>query len=614
MTKETTPPIPTDPYTSRFLPLREWLDQMPHIREWFRQEDEYGITNRTKMEIQACRRAGRGTSERWSDKELDDQAVMEAFYEFKLGCPRDLTLPIAQRDNTFGFSWIAWNHAFRTAGARRRPFSLRECIFVVDSCIEYWHSQVIEWRDHPEIFTDHIKEFCQDILDACLLSEDLLEVLDPHTMLLNRRVRDVLEGYVYWIKVRKTLDRLVELGMEDGGKRATVQVLTPGRIQDEYTKLQIIITHLQKMSGKALQMDFAMGRGRIYIEPYSRTSFLTRYDEYDHDGLFCLSRSIEHLRKTSFVDYPLAGLSGLYGREDKTKWGFWHFMLEYEQELPKHPKWPKMLGNHTQRLLGEASMISDAIDVTAWITKEGDFVKKTEDIDWYTEMKPQIDIIYKIFAYRTPAIKELEYNYLLQDDLGERLMKQVARWTPTGPDTSLESGMSEMKLGEDKDRFAQSGHSYLKLKFDSPSQKVKTRPDRSMGMTVANVRDPNFPANNLITSYETNDVPSIIFKINNKQMKLVRRLFSTASEVEGQGQVRWDDIYKLMKRIGFRVEDVGGSIIRFVPPNNAGIPFNEHRPHPEVSLNAVRYRAFGERLNRRYGWSINWFERVSQDG
>ncbi|WWD02022.1 hypothetical protein V865_000060 [Kwoniella europaea PYCC6329] len=588
------------------------------------------------MEIQACRRAGRGTSERWSDKELDDHAVMEAFYEFKLGCPRDLTLPIAQRDNTCGFSWIAWNHASRTAGARRRPFSLNECIFVVDSCIEYWHSQIIEWRDHPEIFTDHIKEFCQDIPDACLLSEDLLEVLDPHTMLLNRRVRDVFEGYVYWIKVRKILDRLVELGMEDGGKRATVQVLTPGRIQDEYTKSQMIITHPQKMSGKALQMDFAMGRGRIYIEPYSRTSFLTRYDEYDHDGLFCLSRSIEHLRKTSYVDYLLAGLSGLYGREDKTKWGLWHFMLEYEQELPKHPKWPKMLGNHTQRLLGEASMISDAIDVTAWITKEGDFVKKTEDIDWYTEMKPQIDIIYKIFAYRTPAIKELEYNYLLQDDLGERLMKQwyqyskmvynkdldelfnlndrVARWTPTGPDTSLESGMSEMKLGEDKDRFAQSGHSYLKLKFDSPSQKVKTRPDRSMGMTVANVRDPNFPANNLITSYETNDVPSIIFKINNKQMKLVRRLFSTASEVEGQGQVRWDDIYKLMKRIGFRVEDVGGSIIRFVPPNNAGIPFNEHRPHPEVSLNAVRYRAFGERLNRRYGWSINWFERVSQDG
>ncbi|WVW85239.1 hypothetical protein I302_107277 [Kwoniella bestiolae CBS 10118] len=194
---------------------------------------------------------------------------MEAFYEFKMGCPKGLALPIPQRGNTSGYSWTAWCQAAQTAGARRRPFSLKECIQAVDSCVEHWHSQIIEWRDHPEISTTHIREFCQPILDACLLSEDLPVITHPHTMILNRRVRDVFEGYCYWFRIKRSFDTLVHLGLEEGGRKATLQVLTPGPIHDEYAKLQRIVSHVEKMSEKAVQIDFAMGRGRIYVEPYN---------------------------------------------------------------------------------------------------------------------------------------------------------------------------------------------------------------------------------------------------------------------------------------------------------------------------------------------------------
>jgi len=49
----------------------------------------------------------------------------------------------------------------------------------------------------------------------------------------------------------------------------------------------------------------------------------------------------------------------------------------------------------------------------------------------------------------------------------------------------------------------------------------------------------------------TKDDPHPGFHVNNKQLKLVRRLFSSASDEEGQGQVRWDDIVK----VGYHVLD-----------------------------------------------------------
>ncbi|WWD02015.1 hypothetical protein V865_000053 [Kwoniella europaea PYCC6329] len=47
---------------------------------------------------------------------------------------------------------------------------------------------------------------------------------------------------------------------------------------------------------------------------------------------------------------------------------------------------------------------------------------------------------------------------------------------------------------------------------------------------------------------------------------------------------------------------------------DANRSFNDHRPHPETSIPAMRYRAFGQRLRDRYGWDETWFCRPAGTG
>ncbi|WWC90353.1 uncharacterized protein L201_005286 [Kwoniella dendrophila CBS 6074] len=625
-----------DPFTSLFAPPKQWPDLVQEAHDWIWDIDEDGVPNIIKMEETACKRAGRYVSEQWTDEQLENAGAQEAMYEFKIGCPRNIALPFPTRDKTFGYSWPAWCTAAETAGSRLPPFSLKEAMMVAESCIDYWHSQIIEWNTQPEAFNMHIREISEPVLVAKQFWQDLEDINHPHTIILNRRVRDVFEGYCFWHNIKATLQRLKDHGLAEGGQKATLQVMTPGLIRDEWAKLQFKVLHLEMIVTKALQVAFATGRGRNLVEPYDDTPFFKRFDCYPEKLLYYLKPSSIGLRESSYLDFLLAGICELPYKNEKKQESYRRSQLEFEQGVKDHPEWLRMIGNHMQRLIGEKAMINDFILSTGTITKGGILLKKGMNINFIAGLEPQIKMIEKIFEYRTPASHEFECLREIQKDLGERLWNQwniyakrtygkdlyllfdlkreLARWNPP----IVNKPQLQLPIFDDNDGFTRPGHSYLQSQSDhSPRNKVKTRPNIASGteaQVVEAVPDESVEVMDVTEiTLPDHDIPGGKFAVNNKQLKLVRRLFSAAEEVAGQGQVKWADIYKLMKRIGFRIDEVGGSIIRFVPPNNAGRPFSEHRPHPEITLHAIKYRAFGERLKRRYGWSLEWFERVKQD-
>ncbi|WWC63675.1 uncharacterized protein I303_106280 [Kwoniella dejecticola CBS 10117] len=134
---------------------------------------------------------------------------------------------------------------------------------------------------------------------------------------------------------------------------------------------------------------------------------------------------------------------------------------------------------------------------------------------------------------------------------------------------------------------------------------------RQIGPALRMTTSENQIIDKIPAQVEDEDTPAPKLGVTSQQMALVRKLFSKAGDEESQGQVDWNDICTLMKRIGFCVSGIGGSIVKFIPPSEGVFPFIQHRPHPDTHIGSVRFRAFGAMLTERYDWDIDWFERAA---
>ncbi|VDB95105.1 unnamed protein product [Peniophora sp. CBMAI 1063] len=110
------------------------------------------------------------------------------------------------------------------------------------------------------------------------------------------------------------------------------------------------------------------------------------------------------------------------------------------------------------------------------------------------------------------------------------------------------------------------------------------------------------------------------FVLPRKMAKVFHRLLdgryddaSDKSEEEApmKGEVQWKDFEKVMRRIGFSIEQTAGSSVRFDPPAKLARPITFHRPHPDAVMTNVLARSVGWRLSKRYGWTMSTFEEKS---
>ncbi|ORX38405.1 hypothetical protein BD324DRAFT_354509 [Kockovaella imperatae] len=154
------------------------------------------------------------------------------------------------------------------------------------------------------------------------------------------------------------------------------------------------------------------------------------------------------------------------------------------------------------------------------------------------------------------------------------------------------SGVAAQSLSSEPHTI--SGHRYRQTSGSSiPISKTKASAtsseeiQRTSGLRGTDARVPRDEAKG--------NAPTYI--VNGKQMKLIHRIFD--GDDGRVGSVRWFDLDKLMKRLGFRVELRTGSIVTWIPPLGQGRPMNVHRPHPECSMGPKSTVNLAKRLMQR---------------
>ncbi|WWC90366.1 uncharacterized protein L201_005299 [Kwoniella dendrophila CBS 6074] len=359
------------------------------------------------------------------------------------------------------------------------------------------------------------------------------------------------------------LQDMKQLGLSNHWETAIKQVSSEGTLKQYYRAAKINLRVMAYTQQVELQQWYARGRG-----------------------------------KQSYIDFVLAGLCRIRDSNNNPAPGdFAHYLLEFEQAVIADPTLSNILSDYVQMLIGERAMSHDMeanltlfFSFDAAVTPNGDEERMTPAIAKAMWMEYQVATLRRFGK----TIDELL-------GLTEFLKKPKPNWNLKLHDTSFP--VTDTPIGT-------SGHNYIRQRSPLVDVKRKTR-----GFADPDQVHLDTSRTDSVGSHSSfsDKAGTSIFKVTNKQMKLAKKLFSKADEQPGQSQVRWDAIVNLMKRIGFQVDGVGGSIVKFVPPNEAGIPFIEHRPHPENRIAGIRYRAFGQGLTERYGWTLDWFERVTTE-
>ncbi|WWC90361.1 uncharacterized protein L201_005294 [Kwoniella dendrophila CBS 6074] len=560
-------------YTQKFSPIRDWYNEEDYIT-WTRSADETGECN-----LWNCMQTlGYGESGDLEDiefrkgcREIYEEKVFKCLFDPKLVFPK-------RGEFSYGYSWPAWRKAATYAGSKEPACSMSDLLDVATNALDYHITLLRDWQTDSKLFALDLNDLLKDGKQSDSLAVSLFE-----------------------------------------------------------------------------------GRGKQYsikksVAPAKKRNFNTIL--FDSSELpYEIACSGQEFCREWYFDHIIASLCDYIGSVEPDSHDFDHRILAYEQAIKNDPTLTVDLSRSLQQIIGELTMTQDVNKAvhdlllgsgsgrqgcippapscvfTHWDTLK-EVLEQGQKV--FAEPFPDFDKIYKngkvtedgcsLLWEHWNSTSRRFYDRSLDELFGitDLLIPPRPTWNtrfdpyatlPESPkenesntsaccekehdalDTSSSSSLIRSGHSYYRDQHAHDGHDHEKIK--------KRGKDNSEGCLEEET-------NNLVISRhkeatEVEVVPT--FKVNKKQMKLVERLFSDSSDEAAQGQVSWDDIYKLMRRIGFSIDHVGGSIIRFVPPNNAGVPFNEHRPHPETSIHAIRYRAFGKRLTERYGWDKSWFER-----
>ncbi|WVQ95262.1 hypothetical protein IAU59_002357 [Kwoniella sp. CBS 9459] len=558
-----------------------------------------------------------------------------------------------------GYSWTSWTFAARSAGVKAPMATLSDISAIAQAGLEYATSTLDDWYRNSATFTDHVGQMLEGRRKSTISSPTPAETVQAD--MITARVWDLFQQAMFWCYVKRMISVLRNMGMSDRGWTISAEIRASGLpIDSPFFRIADAIRYQKHRQNVIMQEAFA-----TFINPNAvNTVVITSpqlpvFDEAQPS--IALRETRKQLHERSFFEYTLAGLSGLL--EDVSdvqetclnckrvaRFPFGFYSLAYEQSLKKDPELTSQVHPHFQKLIGEAAMLEEVRNavmsvVTTSLDSDCGHYLTADDLvsEEATEDEAHIPNDYQHIKLEHLKSKGLctpfdipeggrfdedtakrfwEYwdSNIRQQTGGASSMSTLhvgpARWSPTETEDAEQAEAVERTCHDLSTlSLAQSGHKYLRDELGPQfTDKVKTRGNPSPPEEAARCDDVKVNALSTSDDTKSEDVTDNIsvFYVNNKQMKLVRKLFSESGEEDGQGQIRWDDFYKLMKRVGFLVEEIGGSVVRFVPPNNAGTPFNEHRPHPEVAISSVRYRALDQKLKDRYGWTAEWFARAPE--
>nr|XP_019045067.1 hypothetical protein I302_06983 [Kwoniella bestiolae CBS 10118]OCF23997.1 hypothetical protein I302_06983 [Kwoniella bestiolae CBS 10118] len=605
-------------YAELFRPLEEWPDLQQKYNGWLATPDEYGVTNRSKIQRKLKLINADASLSKKEKIAKEDEEIFDRFqYEHGMRCPPNSQLPKPDRHSfRYGYTWVAWRQAAIYAGARLPMHTFAEIQELVETNLNYAATRLRRYREDHEYFADYINELC----------------LRDHV--ISKVISWTCNDFLSWRNLSESLKDLKRLGLSNVSREAVEQINSNSTIQIAvHYAFLLLLAHIARQQ-VAAQVAFASGRGsNLTVVTNTWDKIESRMEQYAQGRCnFTLKMTFQALRKVSHLDYILAGLCKMF---DSTDHGagkhFSHFLLEYEQAIKLNPLLLNEVTSHVQQNIGCLAMSFDILDTMMAFVRADDYIpscptlsqKLAEDLEetikGFTIFEdvtlPTYRSIEEERHITSLLVKSLWRDY---DDLSIRIygspvddvLRLGAAMTKPQPYWSAPAPSRDTSFPITDSPISTSGHSFVKKEGIWTEDKEKTRGAATTTQAIDNTQNEVTKA-----QIQSDDIGaiSVKFQVNNKQMKLVGKLFSKAVDQEGQGQVKWNDICKLMKRIGFRIDEVGGSIIRFVPPDDAGVPFLEHRPHPENSMGAIRYRAFGQGLTEGYGWTLGWFERVASE-
>nr|XP_019045079.1 hypothetical protein I302_06995 [Kwoniella bestiolae CBS 10118]OCF24009.1 hypothetical protein I302_06995 [Kwoniella bestiolae CBS 10118] len=612
-------------YTQFFAPLKLWSLHRSSFTAWANGRSERQVKNVTKLirKLQVKREDLLGC------EEAEHEFTHMLTHEFNVELPFMLAL-------------------------KKPTFTLNHLAGLITDALEYHCDLLKRYQSDDQAFTADLEDLNQKQWEQLNHSPLDLSNVEVRSRIAARMV-DLLQSVITCQSGLKCIERLRELGMLEGGKFAAIQAQNPGPIREEYSTLHTYVESLQVKKQSELQIclgDYGVRKGeRLFFQcakriPYDVTDFEDGFGG-PCSGHGMRLRCLNSLANEYYLESAVAQMSAMrFGSmgEEHDKLG--HFLLAYEQILKNDPSEGTGLSPHIQKSIGEMAMSYEIDQVVHSLFKsKGQYCPDDRPIVPHPSQNisihlSKLDSMLKQAMYifsKVPAAAATIDDGVIASD-GNKLEGLWKFWSQTCSDLYGQSfnqyfGLEELlspappcwsqppeppSQGNTSNNaieafstalnltIAQSGHAYRQSQEVTESQqvKVKTRGNPPFPLEAnlprSIIRDQSFE--------ESRNEP--IFQVRNAQLKLVKKLFSRPEDGEGYGQVQWKDLYNLMNRIGFRIENVGGSIIRFIPPNEAGIPFNEHRPHPETSMPAIKYRAFGQRLRERYGWDETWFART----
>nr|XP_019006417.1 uncharacterized protein I203_00005 [Kwoniella mangroviensis CBS 8507]OCF69878.1 hypothetical protein I203_00005 [Kwoniella mangroviensis CBS 8507] len=347
------------------------------------------------------------------------------------------------------------------------------------------------WRDDPAYFADHCNELCVRDFGAGQDPPDQIHVL-------GKVIAWRHDEFLSWRNLNEVLKDLKRMGLSNISRNTSQQVKFEGQIKDAYRDVMITLTINIARQQVAFQAAFALGRGsELTVTTNVWDSFAGRLKGLmEGFSNFKLNTDYLDLKMVSHLDYMLAGLSKMSGlTSTNAEKRFSHFLLEYEQAIKTNP------------------LILNEISAYFQQTIVNDLWKDYDDLSL------------RLFGQTVSKPLRLE----------QALEKPKPQWVREIVIQDTSFPLTDIHLSI-------SGHTFLKTETVTSEDKKKTR-------GFANVTDEVIDAQVAIPRLQIQPNPcegSVRFQVNNKQMKLVAKLFSKAIDHEGRGQVKWVDICKLM--------------------------------------------------------------------
>lgn len=149
-----------------------------------------------------------------------------------------------------------------------------------------------------------------------------------------------------------------------------------------------------------------------------------------------------------------------------------------------------------------------------------------------------------------------------------------------------------------------------------PRTKIKTRPER----TVEGDIPKEIPGLEKLDVEQR--VPLYVLSETSPAWKVLSLLFPSAMESDlrasSKAPIDWSDFVSMMQEVGLFGSYRGGSVVTFrgdiFVSGEEGVQkrnINIHKPHPSTEMGPILVRTIGRRFNRRFGWSMDCFQRAS---